>query len=45
VDETLAIKKFDGLEGTLASWVVNPRIDCSKCSATLGAGDIIWRQA
>jgi len=45
VDETLAIKKFDGLDGTLANWEVKPRMNCSKCGASLGAGDVVWRQA
>jgi molybdopterin-synthase adenylyltransferase len=42
IDEGLDFKKFDGLEGTLQKWNVKQRINCPKCNAALGAGDVVW---
>jgi molybdopterin/thiamine biosynthesis adenylyltransferase len=45
VDEVLAMKKFNGLDGTLENWIIRPKSDCPKCRASLGAGDVVWHQA
>lgn len=36
------IRKFDGVEGTLTKWIVKRRPNCTACSDTLAAGDVIW---
>ncbi len=43
VDDAPVIKKFNGLEGTLETWVVKPRLGCPKCETALAAGDVVWR--
>ncbi len=43
VNEEMSFWKFDGLEGTLQRWGVKQKVDCRKCNATLGAGDVVWR--
>jgi len=45
VTEELAIKKYDGLGGTLAEWIVQPDRECAVCRHALGAGELIWTTA
>jgi hypothetical protein len=45
VGEEMAIKKYNGLSGTLEEWVVKPKELCPVCKDTLGAGDPIWKAA
>lgn len=45
VDDEMAVKKFDGLEGTLKEWKVRPRNHCPICRRVLGAGDVVWQPA
>lgn len=36
------IRKFDGVEGTLAKWIVKRKPSCTTCAEALAAGDVIW---
>src|SRR5206468_2874819 len=38
-DPEMAIRKFDGIEGTLVKWLVKKKATCDLCEGTLGAGD------
>ena len=40
-----AIKKYNGLTGTLEEWAVTRTLPCPTCRDTLGAGEVIWRVA
>lgn len=40
----LAIRKFNGLEGTIENWRVKKKLDCSQCRRSLAAGDPVWER-
>jgi hypothetical protein len=44
-DPEMAIRKFDGIEGTLVKWIVKKKATCDLCAGTLGAGDPVWTPA
>ncbi len=44
-DPEMAIRKFDGIEGTLVKWLVKKKATCDLCEGTLGAGDPVWTPA
>jgi molybdopterin/thiamine biosynthesis adenylyltransferase len=44
-DSEMAIRKFDGIEGTLVKWIVKKKATCDLCEGTLGAGDPVWTPA
>lgn len=45
VTEELVIKKYDGLSGTLAEWMVEADRKCAVCRNAVGAGELIWTDA
>jgi len=44
VTQSLNIKKFNGLDGTLESWEVRQNRNCSNCQRKLAAGDAVWQK-
>jgi molybdopterin/thiamine biosynthesis adenylyltransferase len=44
-DPEMAIRKFDGIEGTLVKWIVKKKATCDLCEGTLGGGDPVWTPA
>jgi molybdopterin/thiamine biosynthesis adenylyltransferase len=40
----MAIKKFDGVDGTVQKMIVKKRADCTLCSSVLGSGDAVFRR-
>jgi molybdopterin-synthase adenylyltransferase len=43
-EEDMVIKKFDGLNGTLANWRVSKNYSCSLCKYGLALGDSVWKK-